>query len=160
MISLIKQNHLGEKVWEYSGELLARGATWVCVRAPFNHDDKDAGYVVFRRGDTFIEWHYSDRWYNVFELYDFECGHLKGWYCNITRPAIIEDDTVRADDLALDVFVDTNGHILLLDEDDFAALDLSADEQRASRDAVEAIRLAAAECKPPFEQLALLSPQE
>ncbi len=153
MITLIKQNHRGEKVAEYAGDLLARGATWICVSARFNHDDKDAGYVVFRRGDTFIEWHYSDRWYNVFELYDFECGHLKGWYCNITRPAIIEDATVRADDLALDVFVDTCGQLLLLDEDEFAALDLPEAERRAALDAVEAIRQAVAECKPPFEQL-------
>lgn len=153
MITLIKQNHLGEPITEYSGDLLARGATWVCVSARFNFDDKDAGYVVFRRGDTFIEWHYSDRWYNVFELYDFECGNLKGWYCNITRPAIIEDDTVRADDLALDVFVDTSGELLILDEDEFVALHLSDEEQQAARAAVEAIRRAVAECKPPFEQL-------
>jgi uncharacterized protein len=152
MIRLIKQNARGESVWEYSGTVIARGATWVCVSAPFNHDDKDAGYVVFRRGDTFIEWHYSDRWYNVFELHDVDDGHLKGWYCNITRPAIISDDLIRADDLALDVFVSPARELLILDEDDFAALDLSPDEQQAAWDAVEAIRRAVAAHEAPFNE--------
>ena len=93
MVTVIKQNHLGEKLLEYSGEVLMQGKTWVCIEATYNNPDKDAGYVVFRRGDTFIEWYYSDRWYNVFELYDVDDGQHKGWYCNITRPAIISEDT-------------------------------------------------------------------
>lgn len=153
-MKLIKRNHRGENVIEYEGELLERGATWVCLRAPFNNPDKDAGYVVFRRGDTFIEWHYSDRWYNVFELYDVETGALKGWYCNVTRPAEIGEDFVAADDLALDVFISPEGEMLVLDEDEFAALDLSLDDQQAAHAAVEAIKHAAADHKPPFEQLA------
>lgn len=149
-MKLIKQNARGEPVIEYSGTLIARGATWVHVTAPYNNPDKDAGYVVFRRGDTFIEWHYSDRWYNVFELHDVDDGHLKGWYCNITRPAIITDDLIRADDLALDVFVSPQREILVLDEDDFAALDLSPEERQAAWDAVAAIRQAVASHEAPF----------
>ncbi len=150
-ITLIKQNHRGEKVVEYHGEVLARGAAWVCVRAPFNHDDKNVGYVVFRRGDLFIEWHYSDRWYNVFELHDVDDGHLKGWYCNVTRPAIITADTIRADDLALDVFIAPDGTLTLLDGDEFDALKLSPDEQTAARDAVELIKQAVSDRQPPFQ---------
>lgn len=153
MIRVVKRDENGDSVWAYSGELLARGATWVCVRAPFNYADKDLGYVVFRRGDTFIEWHYSDRWYNVFEVYDVEIGNLKGWYCNITRPAVLEADLVYADDLALDVFVTPQGEILLDDEDEFAELNLPPDEQRAAWDAVAAIRRAVAERSMPFDQV-------
>ncbi|MFN8451406.1 MAG: hypothetical protein U0521_23185 [Anaerolineae bacterium] len=66
-IIIVKQTDRGEHVWDYPGEVVARGDTWVCIRAPFSGSaDRDLGYVVFRRGDTFVEWHYSDRWYNVF----------------------------------------------------------------------------------------------
>ncbi|MEO8394327.1 MAG: DUF402 domain-containing protein [Chloroflexota bacterium] len=152
MVTVIKQNHLGEKLLEYSGEVLMQGKTWVCIEATFNNPDKDAGYVVFRRGDTFIEWYYSERWYNVFELYDVDDGQHKGWYCNITRPASISEDLIRADDLALDLFVTPEGKITVLDEDEFAALNLPPNEQRAVRDAVQAIRRAVSNGDSPFEE--------
>jgi predicted RNA-binding protein associated with RNAse of E/G family len=139
-IKLIKRNHAGVKKLEYSGEVEARGETWVRVRALFSNPDKDVGYVVFRRNDTFIEWHYSDRWYNVFELHDVDDGHLKGWYCNIARPTLITEDTIQADDLALDVFVSPNGSILLDDEDEFAAIDIPDAERDAAWAAVETLR--------------------
>lgn len=150
-ITVVKQNHLGEKVWAYPGEVVARGDTWVCIQAPFSGNaDRDLGYVVFRRGDTFVEWHYSDRWYNVFLVYDVDDGRLKGWYCNVTRPAIISEDMVRADDLALDAFVYPNRDILILDEDEFAALDLTPDERRAAWNAIESIKRAVAAHEAPF----------
>ena len=152
MVTVIKQNHLGEKLLEYSGEVLMQGKTWLCIEATFNNPDKDAGYVVFRRGDTFIEWYYNDRWYNVFELYDVDDGQHKGWYCNITRPAVMSEDLIRADDLALDVFVTPEGDITVLDEDEFAALNLAPSDQRAARSAVQAIRRAVANGDSPFEE--------
>lgn len=151
-ITIVKQTDRGERVWDYPGEVVARGDTWVCIRAPFSGSaDRDLGYVVFRQGDTFVEWHYSDRWYNVFRIYDVDDGRLKGWYCNVTRPAVITDDAVRADDLALDVFVYPNREILVLDEDEFAALDLTADERHAAWVAVDAIRRAVAAGEAPFD---------
>ncbi|MBI1258541.1 MAG: DUF402 domain-containing protein [Chloroflexi bacterium] len=152
MVTVIKQNHLGEKLLEYSGEVLMQGKTWVCIEATYNNPDKDAGYVVFRRGDTFVEWYYSERWYNVFELYDVDDGQHKGWYCNITRPAVISDDLIYADDLALDVFVTPDGQITVLDEDEFAALNLPPNEQRAALNAVQAIRRAVSNGDSPFEE--------
>jgi predicted RNA-binding protein associated with RNAse of E/G family len=151
-ITIIKQNHHGEKVWSYPGEVAARGETWVCITAPFSGTaDRDLGYVVFRRSDTFYEWHYSDRWYNVFKIFDSD-GRLKGWYCNVTRPALITEDTIRADDIALDVFVYPNREILVLDEDEFAALNLPPDEQRAAWEAVETIRRLVAAGESPFDE--------
>lgn len=150
-ITIVKQNHRGERVWDYPGEVVERTDAWVCIRAPFSGSaDRDLGYVVFRVSDIFYEWHYADRWYNVFKIMDGS-GELKGWYCNVTRPAVISDDSVCADDLALDVFVYPNRAILVLDEDEFAALDLPADERRAARGAVEAIRRAVAAGEVPFD---------
>ena len=150
-ITIYKRNHKGEKLLEYSGEVTARGETWVCITARFNNPDKDAGYVVFKRGDTYVEWYYSDRWYNVFVLYDVDDGQHKGWYCNVTRPAQLGEHVIAADDLALDVYVSLLRETLLLDEDEFAALDLSLDEQKAAWAAVEAIKRAVATRESPFD---------
>lgn len=135
-----KRDHHGSVKLRYSGEVVERSATHVYLVATFARDDVDAGYVVFRKGDTMTEWFYTDRWYNVFRLQDVVTGALKGWYCNITRPAVIGDSSLYADDLALDVFVSPQGEMRVLDEDEFAALDLSADDHAAALAAVDALR--------------------
>jgi predicted RNA-binding protein associated with RNAse of E/G family len=150
MITVIKNDHRGQWQWEYTGKMVARGDTWIQIEAYFNRDTFDAGYVIFRRNDRFVEWFYSDRCYNVFRIYDALDGRLKGWYCNITRPAIITDSTVAADDLALDVFVAPDGTLTVLDEDEFAALPLSDTERRAAENAVDQIRALAASGEAPF----------
>ncbi|MBI3362586.1 MAG: DUF402 domain-containing protein, partial [Chloroflexi bacterium] len=65
---------------------------------------------------------------------------LKGWYCNVTRPAVITDGSVRAVDLALDVFVYPDGRMLVLDEDEFVGLSLTKYEQRAARMALDELK--------------------
>lgn len=150
-ITVYKYNHAGEYVLQYEGDVLERGATWVCLRALFDRDDADLGFVVFRRGDAFIEWFYSDRWYNVFQVYDGDSPRLKGWYCNITRPAEISEGDVRADDLELDVFVSPNGTIMLLDEKEFSALDLPIEARIAALRAVETIRRCVTTREAPFD---------
>ena len=150
-ITVYKRDHAGRVVWHYAGEVLARGAGWVCLRALFDRDAADLGFVVFRRGDIFTEWFYADRWYNVFRVNDGGSGQLKGWYCNVTRPAQIAPERVDADDLALDVFVMPDGGLHLLDEDEFAALDLPPAERAAALRAVEAVRAAAAARAAPFD---------
>ena len=151
--TVIKRDSLGVETYRYSGELVKRGPTWVCVRAPFvGRDRVDLGCVVFVRGDIFTEWHYSDRWYNVFRTEDTG-GRLKGWYCNVVRPAEIGPDSAAADDLALDVFVEPNGTTHLLDEDEFADLDLTDAETAAAWAAVDAIKTAVAARDTPFAGL-------
>ena len=107
--------------------------------------------MVFRRGDVMTEWFYDDRWYNVFKVEDDTGERLKGYYCNITRPAEISESTIAADDLALDVFVSPEGEITLLDEDDFAALPLTDEERQSAREAVEQIRTLLSKRESPFD---------
>lgn len=148
-ITVIKRDHRGEFVWQYEGELVDSGATWVCIDAIFGRD----GYVLFRRGDALREWFYSDRWYNIFRLQDAVDGRLKGWYCNVTRPAVITAESVSADDLALDVFVRPDGALMVLDQDEFAALDLPDVERQAALDAVEQLRQAVDDRCGPFAEI-------
>ena len=148
--TIIKRDHQGGFVWQYEGEVVGRGANFICIQARFNRDKADIGVMVFRRDDLMTEWFYTDRWYNVFKVQDASGERLKGYYCNITRPAEITDETIAADDLALDVFVSPEGEITLLDEDEFAELPLNADERHAARDAVEEIRMLVKTSTAPF----------
>jgi predicted RNA-binding protein associated with RNAse of E/G family len=103
----------------------------IILEAHFQRDDIDLGYIVFRRGDRFVEHYFTNRWYNVFEIYDVNDGYHKGWYCNFTRPAELIDGLLSADDLALDLWVYPDGRQLVLDEDEFDILPLSDAERKA-----------------------------
>jgi predicted RNA-binding protein associated with RNAse of E/G family len=80
--------------------------------------------IVLKRNDRFVETFFIDKWYNIFEIYDRDNGKLKGWYCNITKPAVIQDDSVSYVDLALDLWVSANGSQTILDEDELEDLKL------------------------------------
>lgn len=142
MITVYKRDHLGQDVWHYAGEIIQQTETMICIQARFigKKDRVDIGVMVFERGDLMTEWFYTDRYYNVFKIHAHDDEHLKGWYCNIVRPAHITADAIIQDDLALDVFVHPDGQITLMDEDEFAALELSPQEREAALNAVEIIR--------------------
>jgi len=151
--TVIKRDHHGQPQLQYSGELVQRTETMVCIRAPFNFSDRDLGYVVLRRGDIFTEWFYTDRWYNIFQINDVESGRLKGWYCNLTRPAQIQASSVGADDLALDLFVKPDGTKLILDEDELEALQLPEGELEQIWEAVREIQRRIEGREHPFDQI-------
>lgn len=150
-IRVYKCNHLGEIVWHYEGMVLARNATMIQVEAHFNRDDYAASYHTFRRGDRMVEWFYTDRWYNIFQMHDVDDDRVKGWYCNITRPARFEAAALYADDLALDVMIYPDGRVLVLDEDEFAALALDAETHQNALRALEALKALVEQRQPPFD---------
>lgn len=124
-MKVLKKNLAGEVTWQYEGAVLRRDETSVTIEAFFNRDDLPFMDVILKRGDRFVETFYSDRWYNIFEIYDRDDGKLKGWYCNITKPAVIEEDAVSYVDLALDLWVSANGKRTLLDEGELEELGLA-----------------------------------
>lgn len=136
-ITVYKLDHNGREVWNYPAVVLERGPDHIRLEASFNRDDMNLGYVSFKRGDRFVETFYGARWYNVFAVYDRDDGGLKGWYCNICRPAEISDSAVRCEDLALDVWAPASGEPLLLDEDEFSALDIPPADRQSARDALD-----------------------
>jgi len=96
----------------------------VTLEALFNRDDMPFMDIVLKRNDRFVETFYSDRWYNIFEIYDCDDGRLKGWYCNMGKPAVLAENAVSYVDLALDLWVSADGKQTVLDEDEFEALNL------------------------------------
>ena len=139
-ITVIKLNPQGEETWRYSGRVLERGPQFVRLEAQFNREDTPFHGIILRRGDHFIETYFSDRWYNIYEVHDVQTSELKGWYCNVTRPAEIKDGLVTYVDLALDLWVDPDGRQLVLDEDEFAELGLATEEAQTARAALRELQ--------------------
>jgi protein associated with RNAse G/E len=129
-ITVQKKNPAGEVTYEYEGSLLSQDENSIVLEALFDRDDMPFMEVIFKRGDRFVEYYYTDRWYNIFVVHDRDDGQVKGWYCNIGKPAEFEDSTVSYVDLALDLWVSATGEQTVLDEDEFASLELD-DELRA-----------------------------
>jgi len=51
-----------------------------------------------------VETYYTDRRYYIFEIHDRDDDQLKGWYCNVSRLAVLDaDDRLLYMDLALDL---------------------------------------------------------
>ena len=140
-IKVQKRNLGGEVVYEYEGELLHQAENSVTLEALFTRDDLPFMGVVLKKDDRFVEYYYSDRWYNIFEIHDRDDDSLKGWYCNIGMPAVIEDGIVSYVDLALDLWVSTSGDQTVLDEDEFESLGLSEELRASALNGLEELKL-------------------
>jgi protein associated with RNAse G/E len=139
-IQVQKKNPAGEVTYEYEGVLLHRDERSIVLEAPFDRDDMPFQDVVFKTGDRFVEYYYTDRWYNIFAVHDRDDGRLKGWYCNIGKPAVLEDSTVSYIDLALDLWVSISGEQTVLDQDEFEALKLSEELRRGALRGLEELK--------------------
>lgn len=124
----------------YPAELLHDDGTRVTVRAPWaGAGVRDFGFVRFEPGDVFTEHYWRDRWYAVKEVHDGS-GALKGWYCDVTRPAVRHGSDLVVEDLDLDLWRSADGtEVLRLDEDEFAASDLRTRDPEAARSARAAL---------------------
>jgi predicted RNA-binding protein associated with RNAse of E/G family len=153
MVTVCKLDYAGRETFRYTGTITAQGPGWVRLEAYFSLPDLDAGYVVFRKGDRFVEWYDSARWYNIFEIHDVADDHLKGWYCNITRPAIITAEAISWPDLALDVWISPRGEVRLVDEGEFAALPIDAETRAQALRAVDELRERVKRGEAPFDRV-------
>ncbi len=149
-MSVHKLDALGHEQWVYSGTVLARGDDFVRLEGHFDRESAERAGLIIRRGDRMVETHFRDRWYNIFAIYDGDGPHLKGWYCNITRPARLEVNDIYAEDLALDLVVRPDGSWHVVDEDEFEALPLGEDDRRRACEALAELQALAAAGEAPF----------
>jgi predicted RNA-binding protein associated with RNAse of E/G family len=142
----------GREVWRYPAEVVESGPTYVVLEATFDRNDLEFHGLRLNRGDRFVETYYSNRWYNVFAIYDVGTAAFKGWYCNIARPAAIGPDGLDCADLALDLLVFPDGRSIVLDVEEFEALLLTGAEEQHARSALEELQRMARLGEGPFAQ--------
>ncbi|MFD7061048.1 DUF402 domain-containing protein [Streptomyces sp. NPDC059906] len=124
----------------YAAALLHDDGTRLAVRAPWAGDGvRDFGFVRFEAGDVFTEYYWRDRWYSVKEVRT-AAGVLKGWYCDIARPAVLTGTELVVEDLDLDLWRSADGtDVRRLDEDEFAESGLADRDPGAAAAAVAAL---------------------
>jgi protein associated with RNAse G/E len=149
-IKVLKKNLAGEVTWQYEGVVLRRDDHSLTLEALFNRDDLPFMDIVLKRNDRFVETFYADRWYNIFEIYDRDSKQLKGYYCNVGRPAVIEDGVVSYVDLALDLWVSEEGIQTVLDEQEFEELELDLQTRGQARAALDDLKNRFTQNKPPY----------
>jgi len=140
-ITVIKRNTAGEETWRYSGQVLKHFGHGLILEALFNVETYPLVGTSLKRGDRFVEFFYTDRWYNIFEIHDREDDTLKGWYCNVGHPALFEaEDRLSFIDLALDLWVAPDGTQTVLDEDEFERLHLDAETRGKALEALDQLK--------------------
>jgi len=149
-IKVMKKNLAGEVTYQYEGQVLRHESNLVILEAFFNRPDLPFMDIVLKHGDRFVETFYTDRWYNVFEIYDRDDGKIKGWYCNIGKPAVLEDGAVSYVDLGLDLWVAANGEKRVLDEDEFEKLGLDSKTHKKALAALTELQKAFEKQQPPY----------
>ncbi len=103
---------------EYAGIIRERTDDMISIDTGWSRDPLDLGYVLFEPDDIWVETFYFHRCYNIFRIAD-KYGKLKGYYCNISEPPVIDGDTLTWHDLAIDIWVKPDGSYLVLDLDEF-----------------------------------------
>lgn len=148
-IRVQKKNPAGEVTYEYEGVLLGRDKNSITLEALFDRADMPFMDVIFKTGDRFVEYYYTDRWYNIFVIHDRDDQNIKGWYCNIGKPAVFEDGVVSYVDLALDLWVSADGKQTVLDEDEFEELKLNDKMRTGALNGLDELKQLFLNNKPP-----------
>jgi predicted RNA-binding protein associated with RNAse of E/G family len=149
----------GREQIRWSGTLVRQGDAEIVLEAAFSRPTQYLEYLVLAQGDRMVEHYYTDRWYSVYEIYSGSEGPFKGWYCNIVRPARWRGDTLETVDLALDLFVSTEGRTLELDWEEFQALSLPPAERDQALGALRELEDRVRMRQPPFHRLAQGEPR-
>ncbi|MFC9297319.1 DUF402 domain-containing protein [Streptomyces sp. NPDC057011] len=142
----------------YPAAQVADDGDRISVRAPWAAEGvRDFGFVRFEPGDVFVEHFWRTRWYAVKEVRT-GAGVLKGWYCDVTRPALVRSGEILIEDLDLDLWVSADGSsVLRLDEDEFAASGLATSDPEAAAQAIRALDALDDQARTPAGLAALLA---
>lgn len=139
-IVVVKLDIHRKETWRYSGTLIRKTSDTILLEAYFNRPDRPFHGITMRKGDRFVEKYYFDRWYNIYEIHDCDDDVIKGWYCNVSKPAEMKNAQISYVDLALDLLVFPDRKQLVLDEDEFDELNLSEEVHRKATAALEELK--------------------
>ena len=103
----------------------------------FNRHDTPFTDTFLKNNDFFVEFFLHQPMVQHFQMHDSDDDRVKGWYCNVGWPAVMEaGDLLSYVDPALDQWVAPDGTPTLLGEDKVAALDLDVQTCQQARVAV------------------------
>jgi protein associated with RNAse G/E len=85
-------------------------------------------------GTVSKEYYWLDRWYNVFRFNE-------RFYCNVTKPPVLDGTTLTYVDLDIDVLVESDFSYKILDLEDFAASEYPAEIQLNAQQALGELTL-------------------
>lgn len=139
-VTVIKQNIHEQETWCYQAKIINKAENFIQLEARFNRDDSIISGIHFRNNDRFLEVFFTDRWFNIFEIHDKDDDHIKGWYCDICKPAQISDHQVKYIDLKLDLVVHPDGRFEILDEDEFDALEVNVQTKTQALNALKFLK--------------------
>lgn len=119
-VMVTKLNWRGEKVYAWDGEVAAREAGHIILRAVWRGPGtvSVAHGVVFEPGDIFYEHYYDGKPYGLWQVLTPDEQALKCWYCNVSTPATFDRASITFRDLLLDVLLLPDGTTRVLDRDD------------------------------------------
>ena len=152
-VIVVKLDARGDEVFRYPAALVTDDGDEMVLAARWTRPSRDLGFILLEPDDRWTERFYRKRWYNVFEIRTGG-GLLKGWYCNLCRPARLVDGEMRCVDLELDLFVSPSGEVLRLDEEEYHDLGLperEPDAHCAIMAAVHELERLIAHRLPPFD---------
>ena len=133
-LTVHKCDYKGNDVFAYPATILRRDEQKIVIRASFiSHKDYNIAGLELKNGDKCIEVFYFHRWFNIFEVYAGESEQIRGWYCNITKPTIYQDNHLYYSDLALDVIAFRDGRQVIVDEEQFMQLPLDNTTRQKAR---------------------------
>lgn len=121
----------------------------IVIKAIWERPDLDLGYTTFENGDIFTEYYYGNHWYNVFTIHS-RYQKLRGWYCNITKPAVITPMKIDYVDLFLDLWITPQGKIIELDQDEFSNAEIDDATRSQALNGMMQLKEHIATCREPF----------
>lgn len=139
-ITVIKQDISNHEIWRYQAREILREENTVMLEAYFNRKDTALLEIIIKNNDRFIEFFFRDRWYNIFQIYDRDDNALKGWYCDICKPASISEDKITYVDLSLDLFVNPDGRLEVLDQNEFNDLEIDQQTKQKALDSLQYLK--------------------
>ncbi len=139
-ITVIKQNIHEIETWRYMAKRIRRGDNYILLEARYNREDSIVLGINLKKNDRFKEVFFDDCWFNIFEIHDRDDDRLKGWYCDICKPAKISKHEVIYVDLSIDLFVFPDGKFEVLDEEEFISLDIDEDTRMQARKSLAYLR--------------------
>ncbi len=117
LLTVVKLDSTGRPVARYPGIRQPAAPGWIAITARWQLGRIASGPLVFEPGDLLVEYFSLVEPINAFALHAAD-GSFKGWYANVSCPALLVERELWWRDLFIDIVIDALGQITVLDEEE------------------------------------------